>query len=569
MNEIKIKNKNMFLQRLISVTALIILLSLPVQVSAQESADTVVPSDVERLSVMPGNGSVHLKWDVATDDIGVAGYKIYYGTETVNNKNINKYETPVDAGDIIEYTVTGLKNGTLYYFAVTAYDGAGNESDYYSPEVNAMPDSSLFAASILSEFGDTAVAEKKEDGSDLVGAASNPADVVASAPKVVSAEAVDKDLVKVIFSEKVTLPEKDATNAFVIQDNMTLENLGVVSAAFDSEDPESKTVLVGTDEQIPGMEYILTAGPEVADSEGNSILSGKEDAVPFIGAKGPKEDPAAKGGNDADGQDGDAKNMAAASVVPDVSAKDEAEDEETVDEAGDQDSENGGAFGVSKIEVLSDTIIVLTFPKEVILSLDLLENFSIYEKDHPENKLPITIINTNDEGTIVTLTTGLQNNGFYTLELSGIQSTDGDSLHEEKTKLDFQGKGSALLDTTPPEDVRSLVARALRDLRVRLNWKGSINSAGDLLEYILYQSTDSGETYGKLLSMPKEAVSQEISGLTSGEYYFKVTAKDASGNESQGKMVKIRLVETGPGLGLIGFASVALGRLLSRRKRRK
>lgn len=564
----------MFLQRLISTTALMALLSLPLAVSAQENvADTTVPSDVERLSAMPGNGSVYLKWDVATDDTGVTGYKIYYGTQTVNNNNENTYETSVDAGDAIEYTVTGLKNGTLYYFAVTAHDGAGNESDYYSPEVNAMPDASLFAASILSEFGDSAVAEKGEDDSELVSSGdSDPVAVAASAPKVVSAEAVDRDLVKVVFSEKITLPEKDATSAFVIQDDMTLENLGVISAKIDSEDPESKTVLIGTNEQIPGMEYTLTAGPEVTDSEGNSILSGKEDAAPFIGAEGPKEDSAAEGGDDANGG---GKNMAAASVVSDVSAKDESGDEGAGDEDGDELDDNAGevhedgAFGVSKIEVLSDTIIVLTFPKEVILDLDPLKNFSIYEKDHPENKLPITIINTNDEGTIVTLTTGLQNNGFYTLELSDLQSTEGDMLADEKTKLDFQGKGSDLLDTTPPEDVRNLIARTLRDLRVRLNWKGSINSAGDLLEYILYQSTDSGESYGKLLAMPKEAVTQELSGLTPGEYFFKVTAKDASGNESQGKMVKIRLVETGPGLGLIGFASVALGRLFSRRKRRK
>lgn len=554
----------MFLQRFISAAALIALLSLPVQVSAQEgAADTAVPSDVERLSAMPGNGSVYLKWDIATDDVGVTGYKIYYGTKTVNNKNTNKYETSVDAGDAIEYTITGLKNGTAYYFAVTSYDGAENESDYYSPEVNVMPDASLFAASILSEFGDSAVAENKDDDSELVSAEdSDPAAIVAAAPKVVSVEAVDKDLLKVVFSEKITLPEKDATSAFVIQDDMSLENLAVISAKIDSEDPESKTVLVGTDEQIPGMEYTLTAGPEVTDSEGNSILSGKEDAAPFTGVSGPKEDSAAEGSDDSGGE---GKNMAASSVVSDVSAKDE-----NGDEGGDYAGEvhEDLAFGVSKIEVLSDTIVVLTFPQEVILSLDPLENFSIYEKDHPEKQLPITIINTNDEGTIVTITTGLQNNGFYTLELSNIRGADGELLGGEKIKFDFQGKGGSVLDTTPPEDVRNLVARALKDLRVRLNWKGSINSAGDLLEYILYQSTDSGGTYGKLLSMPKEAVMQEITGLAPGEYFFKVTAKDASGNESQGKTVKVRLVETGPGLGLIGFTSVVLGRLLGRRKRR-
>lgn len=542
----------MFLQRFFFSVLLLAILTFPAATFAQDGGtDVTPPSDVERLSAMPGNSSVHLKWDMATDNTGVTGYTIYYGTQAVNNKNSNKYETSLDVGDTIEYTVTGLKNDVPYYFAVTASDDADNESDYYSPEVNSMPDSSLFAASILSEFGDSAVSEKKKSEGESVSAENgiekNPVDIVASAPKLVSAEAVDSDLVKVVFSEKVVLPEKDAGNAFVIQDNLALENLNVSSAVMDNGDKDGKTVLIETDEQIPGTEYVLTAGPEVTDSEGNSILSGKEDAALFAGIKGPKEDPAVK-------SEGGPKDLTAAVIASGASTKNHNEEEK---------------FSVSKIDVMSDTTLVLTFPKEVILSLDPLENFSIYEKDHPEKKLPITIISTNDDGTIVTLTTGLQNDEFYTLELSGIQSGDDELLDEEKTKLDFHGKGSAALDTIPPEDVTKLVARALKDFGVRLNWKRSINSAGDLLEYILYESTDTGRSYGKLLSMSPESTQQEFNGLSPGEHYFKVTAKDVSGNESAGRMVNVRLVETGPGLGLIGLASVVLGRLFEKRKRKK
>ena len=51
------------------------------------------------------------------------GYKLYYGTSS------GVYDTSVDVGDVIQYTVTGLANGT-YYFVTTYYDGNGLESGY-------------------------------------------------------------------------------------------------------------------------------------------------------------------------------------------------------------------------------------------------------------------------------------------------------------------------------------------------------------------------------------------------------------------------------------------------------
>ena len=59
----------------------------------------------------------------------LAGYKIYYGTSSGN------YTQTIDAGNVITYQVAGLTNGGTYYFSVTAYDAAGNESGY-STEVS-------------------------------------------------------------------------------------------------------------------------------------------------------------------------------------------------------------------------------------------------------------------------------------------------------------------------------------------------------------------------------------------------------------------------------------------------
>ncbi len=75
-------------------------------------------------------GSAMLSWDAPqtyTDGrpLGDAlgGFKVYYGTSSRN------YTHVVDVGKVTTYRVVGLSPAT-YYFAVTAYDRSGNESDY-------------------------------------------------------------------------------------------------------------------------------------------------------------------------------------------------------------------------------------------------------------------------------------------------------------------------------------------------------------------------------------------------------------------------------------------------------
>jgi hypothetical protein len=67
--------------------------------------------------------SLDLEWDPNTEP-ELAGYKIYWGTSNGN------YTSSKDAGKNTTTTITGLNEGITYYFAATAYDGDGNESDY-------------------------------------------------------------------------------------------------------------------------------------------------------------------------------------------------------------------------------------------------------------------------------------------------------------------------------------------------------------------------------------------------------------------------------------------------------
>ena len=74
-------------------------------------------------------GSATLQWEaVSASDL--AGYRVYFGT--VPGTYTQARGQGVDAGTGTSFTVGNLQSGITYYFAVTSYDVAGNESAYSS-----------------------------------------------------------------------------------------------------------------------------------------------------------------------------------------------------------------------------------------------------------------------------------------------------------------------------------------------------------------------------------------------------------------------------------------------------
>lgn len=69
-------------------------------------------------------GQVNLAWNASTSTSTVSGYKVYYGTASGN------YASNVNVGNATTSTVSNLTDGSTYYFAVKAYDNAGNESGF-------------------------------------------------------------------------------------------------------------------------------------------------------------------------------------------------------------------------------------------------------------------------------------------------------------------------------------------------------------------------------------------------------------------------------------------------------
>ena len=94
--------------------------------------DNQPPSPPTGLKVLNGDNVVDISWNY-NHESDVAGYNVYYaysydGKYSLIGSTENNYFTDYEA-----------HNGTTYYYAVTAYDYNGNESDLSYNDVNATP----------------------------------------------------------------------------------------------------------------------------------------------------------------------------------------------------------------------------------------------------------------------------------------------------------------------------------------------------------------------------------------------------------------------------------------------
>ena len=90
------------------------------------------------IEVLNASQQANFSW-TPNQETNLAGYKIHYGTLSGEYDHVVDVGNPVIQGDTVQATVGGLTDGTPYYFAATAYDRYGFESDYSEEVVWTSP----------------------------------------------------------------------------------------------------------------------------------------------------------------------------------------------------------------------------------------------------------------------------------------------------------------------------------------------------------------------------------------------------------------------------------------------
>ncbi len=86
---------------------------------------------------------VTLAWDSSTGS-KVVGYRLYYGTVH------GSYAYYLDVGNTTSYDLSRLSTGATYYFALTGYDDAGDQSSYSNEVSYTVPSACTYAISSAS-----------------------------------------------------------------------------------------------------------------------------------------------------------------------------------------------------------------------------------------------------------------------------------------------------------------------------------------------------------------------------------------------------------------------------------
>ena len=106
--------------RTFSVTFLLLLLIAGIFFACTQSvdeADTTAPSVPNGLAAKSNtSSSMIISWTASTDDVGVAGYRIFRDGHEIGTSAVNSYAD------------TGLSPSTMYTYSVSAYDDADNDS---------------------------------------------------------------------------------------------------------------------------------------------------------------------------------------------------------------------------------------------------------------------------------------------------------------------------------------------------------------------------------------------------------------------------------------------------------
>ena len=130
------KMKNLFKILLTMVFASIVITGCGDNSSLTDASKSV-PVPPQGVYAIAMNNSVYLSWNY-NYYTNVVGYNVF-----VSNSYAGKYQK-IGFSNSNEFYDTGALNGTTYFYAVSAYDNYGNESDLSTENISATPRPEIF-----------------------------------------------------------------------------------------------------------------------------------------------------------------------------------------------------------------------------------------------------------------------------------------------------------------------------------------------------------------------------------------------------------------------------------------
>ncbi len=143
------------------------LMSNIAETTTLQAPDTNPPATISNLTSVPGTNSTDLQWTAPGDD-GNSGtahhYEIRQSNTTITEANwssatlLTNLPTPQAAGVQQSYNVPNLNLNTQYYFAIKAFDEAGNNSslsnvvNYYQETADTTPPATITNLQIVVEW---------------------------------------------------------------------------------------------------------------------------------------------------------------------------------------------------------------------------------------------------------------------------------------------------------------------------------------------------------------------------------------------------------------------------------
>ena len=224
--------------------------SVTAQATVAVSSDTVPPSVPTLNAAAVSASQINLNWAASTDNVGVAGYKIY-------RNGASLAQTAATA-----YSDTGLTTNTTYTYTVSAFDAAGNTSAQSAPAsaTTSGSDNQNPTVSITSPGNNQAVA-----GTWTVTA--NAADNVGVAGVQFTLDGAT------LGAETSTAPYSTAWNTMQVADGTHVVAATARDAAGNTATSTGITVTVGNSSRRP---YITTFPvAENPISEGGNWINGK------------------------------------------------------------------------------------------------------------------------------------------------------------------------------------------------------------------------------------------------------------------------------------------------------